>query len=408
LNIASFIARRIAFQNHQSFSGFIIRLSVVATMVSVAIMIITLAFVAGFQEAISNKVFSFWGHVRVQESPPSVSGLAEELPSRRNDTVVNAIKNETAVKWMDVYATKSALLKSTESIEGVLLKGVDADFHKERILPFLRKGNWLSFDTTAYSILISEYTARQLQVGVGEKAYLYFIDEAGTTPRVRPVTVSGIYKTSIEEYDKTFALVDLRLIQVINGWSAYQVGGYELTLDDYTSDRRVSNLLMDEIPTSWYSTAVRDIYPNIFDWLQLQNTNRQIIIAIMCVVAVINLISCLLILVLERSKMIGLLKAVGAVDGQVLQIFWRQGLIIAGLGILLGNVLGLGICLLQQYTGFIRLDEAAYYVAEAPVKIIWWQVLAVNVLTFLTCFLILLIPSLLVRKIKPVTALRFE
>lgn len=408
MNIASFIARRIAFKNHQSFSGFIIRLSVVATMVSVAIMIITLAFVAGFQQTIANKVFSFWGHIRVQEAPPSVSGLAEELPSNRNDTIVAAIQAQTAVKWTDVYATKSALLKSEESIEGILLKGVDAAFQKQRILPFLQKGNWLSFDTSGYTIVISEYTARQLQVTVGEKTYLYFIDEAGTTPRVRPVTVTGIYKTSIEEYDKTFALVDLRLIQTINGWSANQVGGYELTLEDYTKDRRISNQLMDAIPASWYSTPVRDIYPNIFDWLQLQNTNRQIIIAIMCVVAVINLISCLLILVLERSKMIGLLKAVGAADGQVQKIFWQQGLIVAGFGILLGNMLGLGLCFLQQQTGFIRLDEAAYYVAQAPVKIIWWQVLLVNVFTFVVCFLVLLIPSLLVRRMKPVTALRFE
>ena len=371
-------------------------------------MIVTLAFVAGFQQAIADKVFSFWGHIRVQEGPPSVSGLAEELPSRRNDTIFQAIQNQPEVKWADVYATKSALLKSKESIEGVLLKGVETSFHKERILPFLKKGSWLPFDTTRHSVVLSEYTARQLQVSVGEKAYLYFIDEAGASPRVRVVTVAGIYKTSIEEYDKTFVLVDLRLIQGINGWSADQVGGYELTLADYTLDHEVSNRLLDEIPSSWYSTPVREIYPNIFDWLHLQNMNRQIIIVIMCVVAVINLISCLLILVLERSKMIGLLKAVGAGDTQVQQIFWQQGLLIAGLGILLGNVLGLGLCLLQQQTGFIRLDEAAYYVAQAPVKIIWWQVLLVDVFTFLVSFLVLLIPSLLVRSIKPVKALRFE
>lgn len=410
LNIVSFIARRIVFQKNQSFSRFIIRLSATATAISVAIMILALAFVAGFQETISNKVFSFWGHIRVQQQLPSVSGLAEELPSFKNDTILKIFQTQKQIKSVDVFATKSAMLKTTESIEGVLLKGVASDFSKDRIAPYITSGTWLNFDTSAnnYSIVVSTYTAKRLKLKPGDKAFLYFIESGGTLPRVRPVIVSGLYKTSIEEYDKTFALVDLRLIQKINDWTDQQIAGYEITLTDYRNDEEVSNQLLDSIPTSWYSTTVREIYPNIFDWLNLQNTNRKIIIVIMCIVALMNLITCLLILVLERSRMIGLLKAVGARDAQVQTIFWNQALIISFTGIVFGTVLGVGICLLQQYTGFISLDEASYYVAKAPVKLIWWQVVLVDVLTFFACFVFLFIPSLFVKKVNPVKALRFE
>ena len=410
MNIASFIAGRIVFQKGQSFSRFIIRLSTAATVISVAVMILALAFVAGFQQTISNKVFSFWGHIRIQEQEPVAAGVAEELPSYRNDTVARVLQQASGIRSVDVYATKSALLKSTESIEGILLKGVEPAFHKERLTPFITAGQWLQFDTTGgnYPILISEYTAKQLQLQPGSKAYLYFLDQEGALPRIRPVTVSGIYKTAIEEYDKTFVLTDLRLIQRINNWTPNQIGGYEVTLTDYRDDFATSNRLLDQIPTSWYSTAVRELYPNIFDWLQLQNINRQIIIVIMCVVAIINLVTCLLILVLERSRMIGLLKATGATNGQVQSIFWQQGLVITITGIVLGNVLGLGLCWLQQTTGFIRLNEAAYYMSRAPILVIWWQVLLVNLGTFFVSFLVLLIPALVVRSVSPVKALRFE
>jgi lipoprotein-releasing system permease protein len=410
LNIASFIARRIVFQKGYSFSGFIIRLSAAATAISVAIMIMTLAFVAGFQEAVANKVFSFWGHIRVQQQEPSVSGLAEELPGFKNDTIEKTLQRVPQIKWVDVFATKSAMLKTAESIEGVLLKGVDASFHTERITPYLIDGSWLKFDTASskYPVIISAYTAKQLQLKTGDNAFLYFIENEESLPRVRPVQICGIYKTSIEEYDKTFVLVNLQLIQKINGWQNNQIAGYEITLHDYQKDGQVTNKLLDSIPTSWFATSVRDIYPNIFDWLRLQNTNRLIMIIIMCAVAIMNLITCLLILVLERSRMIGILKATGAADVQVQSVFWIQGIIITITGIILGNMLGLGLCWLQQTTGFISMDESAYYLTKAPVKLIWWQVVLVNIITFIVSFLVLLIPSLLVKKISPVKALQFK
>ena len=371
-------------------------------------MILTLAFVSGFQEAIAKKVFSFWGHIRMQQHPAYSSDLSDEIPSIPNDSVISAAKANPSVKSIDVYANKAALMKSKTNMDGLMLKGVDQKFSSSRILPFLIKGNWLNFDTLNPSVVISAHTARILELDTGQKAYLYFMNKDGTSPRIRSVKVAGIYKTSIEEYDRTFAMVDIRLIQKLQGWSRGEISGYEITLQDYRDDRNTLDDLLDKIPLSWYATSIRDIYPNIFDWLELQNVNRTLIIVIMCIVAVINLISCLLILVLERSKMIGLLKAVGATDGQVQGIFWRQGLYISLKGVLWGNLLGVSLCILQDLTGFIRLDETAYYLQVAPVKLIWWQVVAVNAGTFGICFFILLIPSLLVKKISPVRALRFQ
>ena len=371
-------------------------------------MILTLAFVSGFQQAIAEKVFNFWGHIRVQQHPSYSADLSDELPSRGSDTVLNILKNNPAVKSVDMYASKASLLKSASNMEGIILKGVNANFSKERMQPFLVKGQWLSFDSTLPSVVISAHTARVLELDTGQRAYLYFMSREAAAPKIRPVKVVGIYKTAIEEYDRSIAIVDMSLIQKLQEWNRSQFSGYEVTLHDYRQDHMAANDLLDELPVSWYATPMKDIYPNIFDWLDLQDTNRALIIVIMCIVAVINLISCLLILVLERTKMIGLLKALGSRDSMVQGIFWRQGIYISLKGIFWGNITGLLICFLQKVTGFIRLDESAYYLREAPVRLIGWHLLAVNAGTFIVCVLLLSLPALLVRKIEPVRALRFD
>ncbi len=371
-------------------------------------MIIAFAFVEGFQQSISAKVFSFSGNIRVQQEDSGAN--TEELPADNTDSIRRIFSAQPNIRYADAIALKSAMLKTTESIEGVLLKGIEESFSKERLQPFLTKGSWINFhkNNGEQQILISEYTAKQLKADIGSKLLVYFVDDEGTQPRVRAVYVCGLFKTSIEEYDKQMAVVDIDLIRKLNGWKPGQIGGYEITINDYRKDRAISNQLLDQLPIQWFSTPIRDVYPNIFDWLQLQNTNKYVIMIIMCAVAIINLVSCLIILVLERRKMIGILKATGADNWQLQGIFWNQALVITFTGMLLGTLLALTFCWLQYKTGFITLQESAYYISKAPVKIIWWQVVLVNVITFLISFLILLIPSLLVRKISPVQTLRFE
>lgn len=410
LNLAFQIAKRIAFNRQHSFSRFIIRLSVAATALSVAAMILTLAFVNGFQQKVSQKVFSFWGHMRVQRYEPNKSLVAEETPIDRNDTIESILHQQPEIYRVQGFATKSAVIEKNKEIEGVLLKGIEKDYDSSQLRPYLVSGRWLRFDDSAYSreILVSAPTARTLNINLGDTVTVYFISVADGSRTYRKLRVAGLYKTGIEEYDKLFIIGDLRLIQRVNNWEPRQTGGYEIFLHNYKDIDSVNQHLSYLLPVEWMGRSIREVYPNIFDWLNIQDVNRNVIFVVMAVVAVINLITCLLILILERTRMIGILKALGATDQLIRRIFLYHATVITAAGIGIGLVFGLGISLLQQATGFIKLDEASYYVSTAPVYIIWWQVGLICIATALVCYLALIIPTLLVKKINPIKAIQFR
>lgn len=409
LNIAAFIARRIAFNQQRSFSRFVIRLSIGATVISVAVMILTLAFANGFQKTISQKVFSFWGHVRVQSYNGARVSIAEETPIAKNDSVLNLKKIDPEIKTVQAFATKNAILKTSATIEAVLLKGVEKDYDFNNLKNFLVEGRWINFADSGYSyeINLSAYTAGQLNLKVNDQVLIYFI-QRGAPPRPRKLRVAGIYKTGIEDYDKHIAIGDLKLIQRLNDWDSSQVGGYEIFLHDYSKMDDVAENIVTGLPIGLQGVTIQDIYPNIFDWLALQDKTILIVLIIMIVIATLNLITCLLILVLERTRMVGILKALGARNYTVQQIFLYQGAVITFTGLFFGNVLGLLICWLQQRYGFIPLPEDAYWMSKAVADVVWWQVVLVDIGTFVICFLVLLIPTIIVRKIRPVKAIRFS
>jgi lipoprotein-releasing system permease protein len=418
VKVAGFIANRVAFSKSygpgsgkKSFSRFIIRLAIVATVIGVAVMIITLAFANGFQETVSQKIFSFWGHIRVQEKQPERALIAEETPIQMNDSLESEIKKNPQVKNIQPFATRYAILKTEDEIEGVMVKGVDDSYNFNLLKQFVQQGRPPAFSDSTYSreIMISAFTAKQLKLQTGDRILIYFIRPDGTL-RPDKLTISGIYKTGIEEYDKIYALGDIKLIRRLNDWAADEAGGYEIFLHNYTKIESVSHTIheMDLFPPTWDAKSVKEISPNIFDWLHMQNTTRNVLIIIMIFVAVINLITCLIILVLERIRMIGVLKALGASDWTVQKIFLRYSSVITAAGIMIGAALALGLLYLQQQTGFIKLNEEAYYISAAAVKIVWWQVIAVCAGTLLVCYLVLMIPSYLVRKVQPVKAIHFR
>lgn len=411
MNISSFIAGRIAFNRQKSFSRFIIRLSVLATVISVAVMIITLSFVNGFQKTVSEKVFSFWGHIRISYLQPGKAAIAEEAPIKMNDTLLQELKRIPQLYSVSPFATKYAILKTADEMEGALIKGLDASYNFSHLQPFLKEGRWLQFNDSSYTreIVISTYTASQLHLKLNDKVLIYFV-RPDNTLRPDKLTIVGLYKTSIEEYDKTFAIGDIKLIRRLNNWKEDEIGGYEIFLKDYKQMDSVSTAIYDNaaFPAGWETKTAKELYPNIFDWLSVQDTNQGILISIMVVIAAINLITCLIILVLERLRMIGILKALGATNWTVQKIFLHQSAIITLAGIVLGTLFALAILFLQIKTGFVRLKEEAYFMDTATVEIVWWQVAAVCAGTLLISFLILLIPSLLVRKIQPIKAIRFR
>jgi lipoprotein-releasing system permease protein len=410
LNIVSFIARRIAFNQQKSFSRFVIRLSIGATVISVTVMILTLAFAGGFQKTIAQKVFSFWGHLRVQSYDAVQVSIAEEVPITRNDSVTDLKRINPAIKTVQAFATKNAILKTAATIESVMLKGVEKEYDFSNLQNFLVAGRWVKFTDSGYSseINISAYTAAQLNLKVNDPVLIYFIQRGDPPFRTRKLTVAGIFKTGIEDYDKHIAIGDLKLIQRLNNWEADQVGGYEIFLHDFNQMDKVSEDIVPYLPPGLEGNTIKDIYPNIFDWLALQDKTIVIVLIIMVVIATLNLITCLLILVLERTRMVGVLKALGAPNFTVQRIFLYHGAIITFTGLFFGNLIGLLVCWLQQRYGFITLPEDAYWISKAVTDVVWWQVLLVDVCTFLICFLVLLIPSVIVKRIQPVKAIRFS
>ena len=411
MNISFIIAIKTLLIKGNSFSKFIIRLSIVATSISVMAMIATLSFVNGFQETISEKVFSFWGHIHVQHLEANKSLVSEETPIQKNDTILHLIKQQIGLKHISVFSTKSAVIEKDKAIEGVLLKGIDAEYDSSRFLPFIAKGNWINFNDNDYSkeIVVSQPVATSLKIKVNDTVRVHFIaTKEGEASTYRKLIVSGIYKTGIEEYDKLFVLVDIRLIQKINNWKTSQIGGYEISINDYSQIDEFNNNLFDKLPNEWISKTTKEIYPNIFDWLNIQNVNRNVIFVIMSIVAVINLITCLLVLVLERTKMVGILKSIGTPDWHIQQIFLYHAFAITIIGIGGGLIAGVGLCWLQQTTHFIHLDESSYYVSYAPIKIVGWQVALICISTGIICFLSLIIPTLIVKNLSPVNAIKFR
>lgn len=410
MNFGLFIARKIATNRQYAFSGFIIKLSIAATALSVAAMIITLCFVNGFQKTVSNKVYHFWGHARLQAYENNKALVATESVIEKSPSIEKLLLQNNTVSHINSFATTSAILEKNKEIEGVLLKGIDYNYDSSLIKAFIKKGRFIHFSSSSYSkeIMLSEETANLLLLKIGDSLNIHTLEQDSAGINSRKVYVAGIYKTGIVEFDKLFAIGDIGLVRKLVNWQENQIGGYEVFLKDNINHNAFIETINEELPINWGCQSIENIYPNIFDWLNIQNMNRNVVFIIMGIVAVINLITCLLILVLERTKMVGLLKAVGTNNWQIQKIFLFQAAWIAIKGIGLGLLIGLGICLLQLQFGLIQLDEANYYVSTAPVDIIPWQIALVCAGAALACFIAILLPSLFVRNIQPVKSLQFR
>jgi lipoprotein-releasing system permease protein len=406
MRVSMFIAGRIAFNRFSSFTKFIINIAMIATAFSVAVMILATAMINGFQQVISEKIFSFWGHMHVTQYQMNAGPLAEQVPFPQDSSFRRQMLALPDVTSVQEFATKSAIVKKGRETEGMIFKGISPGAKLE----FLQEGRSLRFTDSGYApeVIISANTAALLQLKLNDAVIVYFVRGDGLPPRARKLSVCGIYKTGIEEYDKTYLVGDINLIRRLNDWAPEDIGGYEIFLKDYRRTDSARSHIGELLPNELALRSMQEVYPNIFDWLGLQNKNEIIILVIMVIVAVINMITAILILILERTNMVGILKALGMRNGAIQGIFIYQAAYITLAGIIIGNVLGIGLALLQQYTGFLKLPEESYYMSVAPIAIQWWKVALINGGTLLICVLILIIPSLLIRNILPVRAIQFK
>ncbi|MEZ5037151.1 MAG: FtsX-like permease family protein [Chitinophagales bacterium] len=409
MSIEKIIAQRIAHGEDKSFSRFIIRIAIIAITLSVTIMICSICMVGGFTREIKEKIFGFWGEIHIHNLDNKSSFEAE--PIDVSTININKIKSLSEVKIVSPYITKAGILKSKTEIEGIAVKGIDQHTDWTFINDYIIDGKAINYTDTAFSkdVLISKVLANKLNLKVDDNIIVYFLKKQTTQPIGRKVHISGIYKTGLYEYDEKFVLCDLRLLQQINMWQPNEVTGLEVRLKDMGKmDAIKDKIYYTIIDNTKYAETIKEVYPSIFEWLNLQKTNEYIILLIMAVVALLNMVSALIILILDRTQMIGILKALGASTRKIEKIFIYQASYIIFYGLILGNSLAMILCLIQRYTGIIKLNEENYYLSEVPVYFDIPKILIVNILTFVICFLVLYIPSRIIGRISPIKAIRFD
>ncbi|MFZ4425862.1 MAG: ABC transporter permease [Saprospiraceae bacterium] len=426
-----FVARKVIREGTHSFARLIIRIAIIAVAISTAVMICAVALISGFKKEISGKIFGFWGHIHITstelyQSPLEASPVSVEQPFYPYLDTLRSVDypvtksifgmarpamatTHGGIRHIQVFALKPGIIKANDEMEGIILKGIGKDFDWGFMQQYLVAGTALDLKQTESSsgILISRQTAQRLKVGVGDRFRLHFVEKGNQIQR--SFRVQGIFKTGLEEYDRKFALVDIRKIQQLLGWDEKQVGGFEVFADDIRDLEPLAGYIYYELlPPDLYAETIRQKLPQIFDWLNLQDVNEVVILALMVIVAIINMVTALLILILERTYMIGTLKSLGASDWSIRKIFLGYAAYIVFTGLVWGNLLGIGLCIIQKYGEVIKLSEENYYLSVAPVHLSPLAVLALNFGAMLIILLFLVLPSYLVTRISPIKAIRFR
>ena len=417
MNFPLFIARRI-YSDHigdqQKVSKPAIRIAVAGVAIGLAVMIISVCVVLGFKHTIRDKVVGFGSHIQVANFY-TLQSSAIDQPIAIGDSMMNVLKKTEGVKHVQRFAMKQGILKTDNDFLGVMFKGVGPEFDSTFIHKSMVEGSIPHFSDqqSTNRILISKDMASKLRVKAGDRIFAYFIGEGGV--RTRRFTINGIYQTNLAQYDKTTCFCDLYTARKLNAWTDDMVTGAELTVNDFKQLSTTANDIInrvnrtqDQYGNTFSSKTIRELSPQIFSWLDLLDLNVWIILAIMTAVAVVTMISGLLIIILERTTMIGVLKALGARNSTVRHTFLWFAAFIIGKGLLIGDALALALILLQKFTGFAKLDPQTYYVDVVPVELDWTLIVALNVGTMLIALFVLIAPSYLVSHIHPAKSMRYE
>ncbi|QKZ14513.1 ABC transporter permease [Spirosoma sp. KUDC1026] len=405
MNVPLFLARKVRNAPEGSFSATVTRVGIVSIALGLGILLVAFAVLFGFKSTIQQKIFLFGAHLQVTKFSNNVS-YAESPLSLDTDLYRNRDKIP-GVRHIQAIGIKAGILKTKDELSGVVLKGVGSDYDWTLLRESLVAGTvpTVGADTASTQILISQYMANQLQLKVGETVPLYFLSNP---PRARKMTVTGIYETGLEEVDKTIALGDIRLIQKLNRWSADSVGSYEIFIDDFSQLAAMRRSLFERLDSNMRLTTVTDQYRPLFDWMILLDRNMEILLGLITFVASFNMVSVLLVLMMERTPMIGLLKALGGTNQLIRRMFVFVGLNMVGWGLLIGDVVGLGLCFIQDRFKLIPLDPKNYFMNYVPIVWDWPTILILNGAAIVLIAMVLWLPTLIINRIQPVKALNFK
>ena len=414
MNLPFFIAKRIYSDqgDKRMVSRPAIRIATIGVAIGLAVMIVTVSVVLGFKHTIRDKVVGFGSHIQIQNLLSY--SIADGTSISMTDSMMTAISQIKGVKHVERYALTQGILKTDDDFLGVAFKGVGQEYDMTFLRQSLVEGEIPQFSDTVSSnrVLLSKMMADKLQLKAGDKIYAYFIDD---NVRTRRFTVAGIYQTNMTRFDEAFCFIDLHTSIKLNGWNDDQCSGAEVTVKDFERLEETAEAFVDEVNrktdeygNTYGSQTIYETYPQVFSWLELLDINVWIILALMVCVAGFTMISGLLIIILERTQMIGVLKAIGARNKTIRHTFLWFAVFIIGQGLLLGNILGLGIIALQKYTGIVKLDPQTYYVNEAPMEVNAPLFVLLNIATLIICVFVLIAPSYLISHIHPAKSMRYE
>lgn len=411
MNFEYFIAKRIisAKEYKNSVSAPIIKIAIVSITIGFVTMLISMATSVGLQKKIHEKVSAFNGDIVISNFDTNFSSDSQN-PISKNQDFYPEFNSIEGIKHIQATASKGGIIRTESDFEGVVIKGVGGEYDWQFFSEVLVAGKLPDFSSTLNEeILVSEYIANRLHLKVGDKAITYFLRrDSSKPPRSRGFVVSGIYNSGFQEFDDKFVIADIRHIQRLNNWKEDEVGSFEIFVEDFNKIDEIGLQVYDEIGSFLDTQTIKERYYSIFKWIELFDFNVALIIGIMILVAGINMITALLVLILERTQMIGILKALGSEDKSIRRIFLYNAIYLIGKGLFWGNLIGIGLLLLQKQFKLIKLDPSVYYVTEASVYMSFTNIFLLNLGTLVLCLLMLLIPSFLISKIAPVKAIRFE
>ncbi len=407
MNFESYMAKRFIKSKpyKNTVSSPIIKISILSIVIGIVMMIISISSSVGLQKTIESKVSSFFGHISVSDFENNSS--FSSINPLDNDFDYNLLNNNK-IKYFEKVAYKSALIIKDKSFEGVVFKGIDADFNWENFSNYISRGRVLSFNNdVSNEVLISENLSKKLLINLDDKFKATFFKSSSTSiPNERIFKVVGIYSSGLAEFDEVYFLGDIRHIQKMNKWTKDEFGNIEIFLKKYSYTNDVSDDLYNQTPPEISVMSINEKFPEIFNWMSLFDFNVLLIIIIMILVGGINMITALLVTVLEKTTIIGILKTIGASNKSIRSIFLINGTYLIGLGLLIGNLIGVGIIFFQNLTGFIKLDPQTYYVSEFPFDFNFISLVTLNLGVLFFCFLMLVIPSYIITRISPSNSIR--